>query len=109
MLRPLELDSLFDPLLDSFALWFLVRPRVAASRLPLPVDLFDELRLLERLEEPRPRVADIVHLLLFDSHVQANSAGAGLAWLYPANQPVTHFAGQMFDADRSPALDVWTT
>jgi hypothetical protein len=64
------------PLLDPLAFWFLVLPRVPWLRVPLP--LLDERRLLERLEEPRPLVADIVHLLLFDSHVQTNSAGAGL-------------------------------
>jgi hypothetical protein len=56
--------------LDPLAFWFLVRPRDPDWRLPLPVDRFDEARLLERLEEPRPLVADIVHLLLFDSHVR---------------------------------------
>jgi hypothetical protein len=57
------------PLLDPLAFWFLARPRVDACRLPPPVDLFDPPRLLERLEEPRPPVAAIVHLLRFDSHL----------------------------------------
>jgi hypothetical protein len=83
-LRPLdplrglrELDPLDElarvlslPLLDPFAFRFWLRPRVARWPLPLPADRFDEPRLLlGRLEEPpRPLVADIVHLLLFDSH-----------------------------------------
>jgi hypothetical protein len=64
-LRPLELcravlcplDSLSDPLPDAFALWLRVLPRVWRS--PLLDDCPDAPRLLERLEEPRPRVADI--------------------------------------------------
>src|SRR6185312_10329907 len=89
--------------------WFLVRPREACRLLVPPVDPLDEPRLLERLEEPRPLVADIVHLLLFDSHVQTNSAGAGVAWLYPANRAITTQTGQMFDAFRRPLFDVWMT
>ena len=92
------------PLLDPLAFWFLVLPRVPWLRVPLP--LLDVRRLLlERLEEPRPLVADIVHLLLFDSHVQTNSAGAGLTWLYPANLAITTQAGQMFDALQDALLD----
>jgi hypothetical protein len=76
---------------------------VPCARFPLP--LLDERRLLERLEEPRPLVADIVHLLLFDSHVQTNSAGAGLAWLYPAKRAITTQSGQMFDVLQDALLD----
>jgi hypothetical protein len=99
------------PLLDSFAFWFPVRRRDDVCRLlPLPrVDLLDEPRLLERLEEPRPLVADIVHLLLFDSRVQTNPAGAGLTWLYPAIRAITTQTGQMFDASCKLLFDVWTT
>jgi hypothetical protein len=55
VLRPL--DSLFDPLPDAFALRLRVLPRDWLS--PLLDDWPDAPRLLERLEEPRPRVADI--------------------------------------------------
>ena len=92
--------------LDPFAFWFLVRPRDDACRLlPLP-DLLDEPRLLERLEEPRPLVADIVHLLLVDSHVQTNSAGAGLRGLYPAYPATSTQSGQMFYGVQYVLLDV---
>jgi hypothetical protein len=101
-----ELPPLPAPLLlDPFAFWVLVRPREVPPRL-LPLD---ELRLLDRLEEPRPLVADIVHLLLVDSHAQTNSAGAGLVRLYPANRAITTPSGQMFDAVQDALLDVWTS
>jgi hypothetical protein len=93
------------PLLDPFAFSVLLRPRDVPPRL-LPLD---ELRLLERLEEPRPLVADIVHLLLVDSHVQTNSAGARLVRLYPANRAITTQSGQMFDGVQDVLLDVWTS
>ena len=104
-LLPLRLLALLGvlPLLDPLAFWFLVLPRVPWLRVPLL--LLDERRLLERLEEPRPLVADIVHLLLFDSHVQTNSAGAGLSWLYPAIRAITTQSGQMVDALQDALLD----
>jgi hypothetical protein len=103
---PLPLLRLLPLLaLDSLAFWFRVRPRDDACRLLPLLALLDEPRLLERLEEPRPLVADIVHLLLFDSHVQTNSAGAGLGWLYPANLAITTQPGQMFDALHDALLD----
>jgi hypothetical protein len=84
-LARLELARLLPPLWPpegAFALWLRVRPRelcwrvpllcrvpLLADLVPLFADLLDERpRPLERLEEPRPLVADIVHLLLFDSH-----------------------------------------
>jgi hypothetical protein len=71
-LRPLDpLDELARvlslSLLDPFSFLFWVRPRVERWLVPLPADRLDDPRLFDRLEEPRPLVADIVHLLLFDS------------------------------------------
>jgi hypothetical protein len=64
-----------DPLPDAFVFWFRFLPRVA-GRLPL-LDA-----RAERLDEPRPLVADMVHLLLFDSH-HSELAGAGLHLALP--------------------------
>jgi hypothetical protein len=94
-----------DPLLDAFAFWVPVLPRVVC-RLPLLADLLDAPRLLDRLEARRPLVAVMVHLLLFDSHCSDERAGAGLAWLYPGLQPITTFPGRMFDPASSLVLDV---
>jgi hypothetical protein len=76
LLPLLRVLPLLDPLAFSLAFWFRARPRDDACRLLPLVDLFDEPRLLERLEEPRPLVADIVHLLLFDSHAQTDVGGS---------------------------------
>jgi hypothetical protein len=104
LLRVLPLLRLL-PLLDPFAFWFRVRPRVDACRVLPPLGLFDEPRLLERLEEPRPLVADILHLLL-STPTFDDSAGAGLPGSYPANRARTTLSGRMFDALQRVLFDV---
>jgi hypothetical protein len=67
-----------------FVLWLRDRPRVV-WRLLLLADLLVAPRLLERLEEPRPLVADMVYLLRFDSH-PSNRNSREQVW--PRSTPV---------------------
>lgn len=97
--EPDPLRDELDRLLDAFVFWSWVLPRVV-RRLPL----LDP--RLERLEEPRPLVADIgpppaVRL------PRSDPAEAGLGLLYPVWSRITTFAGQMFDPQRYITLDEW--